>query len=274
MDCPHCLKGFVAESYDSDRTGWKPVLRCLNCGRAPDDPVRVAADNAEIERVRNELKRALSGNRYSFSTESDPEVFQDELNIFHKDHRGVFQEKPEPENFPDKQEEGEMETPKKNNGYKPDELRSIRRKRLGLLLDRFGGSPKKLATRYPGIVWTTVDCVIKERYGMGDGNARKYEKIIGLRPNWFDEPGDDIPDSIGITSEDVPLPCAESGQRVDGAKEETARKGFSLNSRTSIDAVDAGHGWVLEIPLGDFRMDQLAQSLEAIGITKMSIYKK
>lgn len=61
----------------------------------------------------------------------------------------------------------------------PTDLAAIRRERLKILTDRFGG-PYRTAKKFPELSSATLGNVLREKFLMGEPQARKIERAAGL----------------------------------------------------------------------------------------------
>lgn len=92
----------------------------------------------------------------------------------------------------------------------PDNLAVVRRERLKILTDRFGGA-FRTAKKYPELHGVSLSNVMKGKYAMGETQSRKVERIMGLPEGWMDDPSAELPESFGPAfPEDPQVPSAKN----------------------------------------------------------------
>ncbi|MCL4485045.1 MAG: hypothetical protein M1537_01695 [Nitrospirae bacterium] len=182
MTCPAC-GGLVVR--DRDLPDSSPG-KCLNCGRSPNDPPR-RDENGEIGKVRNRLHAVLGGLGGRKAT--DYPLEEERIGDFGNDEEAPPYQKERRQNPKNR----EVPVSRKTT---PTDLAAIRRERLKILTDRFGG-PYRTAKKFPELSPATMGNVLRGKFSMGDPQARKIERAAGLPEGWMDGDGPaDLPASV------------------------------------------------------------------------------
>jgi len=181
MSCSAC-GGCIAPSKEFDDYGPKTIRKCLNCGRGQEGSPKPPDPSADHGKIRHrDLQEALNPGR-STTRPDDPK----------EDRIGNTEE--------------EVSMGQKT----PDNLAVVRRERLKILTDRFGGA-FRTAKKYPELHGVSLSNVMKGKYAMGETQSRKVERIMGLPEGWMDDPSAELPESFGPAfPEDPQVPSAKN----------------------------------------------------------------
>ena len=301
-NCTRC-GGLLTDSMTRTAEGWIRSPQCMLCGRSPGAVERMN-ENAEAEAIRERAKRLASGD-YSRTYPSEPEKSTDREEVrtpstyqsmpeeqrkglkLRRESLGLsrasmakaagvttaFIDQMEINGYgaKDKQtlviatiEKLEME---KEMAYTPKatpEIRAIRRDNLRHILDYFG-APARLSEVFPVLNKSSIDNIIKDRNGMGEGNARRWEVVLNLPDGWFDQSRSVVPDHL----------VASAGQSAPVEPEEVTEDNKHEKKEAILNETEEpGSAWFIEIPVDISDSGRVIKSLADAGYKRITLSRR
>jgi hypothetical protein len=162
------------------------------------------------------------------------------------------------------------------------EIRTIRRDNLRHILDYFG-KPSSLSAAFPILNKASIDNIIKDRNGMGEGNARRWEVVLNLPDEWFDQSRSVVPDHLVETANNPPesfmperaVPAAQPIKHEE--KAQVKQVGMEKN-RNSIAEKMADENrpeeWYIEIPVDIANSGRIIERLADAGYRRITVCRR
>ena len=319
-NCTRC-GGLVALRLEQEPGGWKAVPKCAICGRREDE-ARPLAANTEIDQIRERAKRVSSGDyRRTYPSEPEKSTYREEVVMpslyqampenerkavkTRRESLGLsrasmakaagvttsFIDQMEINGYGDKAkqhlviatiEKLEME---KEMAYTPKatpEIRAIRRDNLRHILDYFG-PPARLSEAFPILNNSSINNIIKDRNGMGEGNARRWEVVLNLPDGWFDQSRSVVPDHLVETANNPPesfmperaVPAAQPIKHEE--KAQVKQVGMEKNSNSIAEKMadeNRPEEWYIEIPVDIANSGRIIERLADAGYRRITVCRR
>jgi transcriptional regulator with XRE-family HTH domain len=162
------------------------------------------------------------------------------------------------------------------------EIRSIRRDNLRHILDYFG-TPSSLSAAFPSLNKSSIDNIIKDRNGMGEGNARRWEVELNLPDGWFDQSRSVVPDHLVKTANNPPesfmpenrVPTAQPIKHEEEAQ--VKQIGMEKNSNSIAERMadeNPPDEWFIEIPVDISDSGRVLKSLADAGYQRITVCRR
>ncbi|MBW8066827.1 MAG: hypothetical protein GJU73_05210 [Ferrovum sp.] len=162
------------------------------------------------------------------------------------------------------------------------EIRAIRRDNLRHILDYFG-APARLSEAFPVLNKSSIDNIIKDRNGMGSGNARRWEGVLNVPDGWFDQSMAVVPDHLVKTANNMPesfmpekaAPAAQPIKHEE--KTQVNQVGMEKNSNSIAEKMADGNPpdeWFIEIPVDISNSGRIIERLADAGYQRITLSRR
>lgn len=151
------------------------------------------------------------------------------------------------------------------------EIRAIRRDNLRHILDYFG-APARLSEVFPVLNKSSIDNIIKDRNGMGEGNARRWEVVLNLPDGWFDQSRSVVPDHLVKVANNPPVQPIKHEEEAQVKQVAMEKNSNSIAERMADE--NPPEEWYIEIPVDISNSGRIIERLADAGYQRITVCRR